>query len=55
MRDFDQLRLARERQFRRFRNLIIAFQVAVVVAGIWLLTHPEAIGSWFGRLFSAAT
>lgn len=47
----NDLRCQRERQFRRFRNLIIAGQVAIVVAIVWLLAHPETIGAFARRIF----
>ena len=53
MRDFDKFddRVRRsQRSHRRFMALIIAVQVAAVVGVIWLITHPEAIGGFAGRI-----
>ena len=52
--EFDKIAVDRRRQFRRFRNGVIALQVLAVVCFVWLLTHPEAIGSWLRRLANAA-
>lgn len=48
--EMDAMMRQRQRSFRRTVRLIIAVQVAIVAALIWLLTHPEAIGGFAGRI-----
>ena len=33
----------------------IAFWGGIVYCGFWLLSNPEAIGEWFGRLTGGAS
>ena len=56
-RDFRERERSFRRQFRFIRAIVIFFWLATVSAVGWGLTHPEAIGSFFGRIaagFSSA-
>jgi NhaP-type Na+/H+ or K+/H+ antiporter len=60
MRDLHDFDARMERSRRRFdviwrltMTLIILAWIGIGIAGVWLLLHPETIGSWVGRLISA--
>ena len=60
MRDFRDFDLHMERSRKRFdviwrltMTLIVLASIGICTAGFGLLLHPEAIGSWVGRLSSA--
>jgi hypothetical protein len=55
--DFNAHRNEMDRMGRQVRRQVALVQfislvmlIAIVAAGAWLLLHPEAVGSFFGRI-----
>lgn len=49
-RDFDRATRRHQRFFALMVMLIVAFWVLVAVAILYGVSHPEMIGSFFGRI-----
>jgi hypothetical protein len=48
--EMDRMRRQVRRQVALVQIISVAMLIAIVAAGAWLLLHPEAVGSFFGRI-----
>jgi hypothetical protein len=52
--EMERMRRHRARQNAIATAVLLAFVCAILGTGCWLLTHPEAIGSFVGRIMAGA-
>lgn len=51
-RQMDDMRRSRERQMGALAAIIVAFWGAIICGAIWLLSNPQAVGAFFGRIYA---